>query len=164
MSKTTRPDTITEEKTRLDGSRTAWTCDLLALTPGRRAVVRYVLEGDRALGGTDLVLRAGTVTLAHYWADRPYNVYHWLKEGRTVAYYCSVAETTELSAERIAYLDLAVDVLVHPSGALEILDEDELPADLDPRHRRTVADALERIMTAPRALIAEIERESAPFR
>ncbi len=157
-------NTITEEKTRLDGSRATWSCELLALEPGRSAVLRYVLGADRPLRGTDLVLAAGTITIAHYWSDRPYNVYHWIADGRTIAYYCSVAETTELSEARVAYLDLTVDVLVHPSGALEILDEDELPADLAPRHRRTIADALERIVTSPRALIAELERESARWR
>jgi len=164
MSEAGRVNMTTEEKTRLDGSRVTWSCELLALEAGRRAVLRYVLDADRPLRGTDLALAAGTITLAHYWSDRPYTVYHWIADGRTVAYYCSVAETTELTDARVAYLDLTVDVLVRPSGALEILDEDELPADLAPRHRKTIADALERIVTSPRALIAELERESRPYR
>ena len=156
--------TVLEDKTRLDGTRAAWVCDVLLMEDGRRAVLRYVLATDHPVAGTDLVLPAGTVTLAHYWADRPYNVYHWILDGRTIAYYCNVAESTEISHSRVAYLDLTLDVLLHPSGALEILDEDELSPDLDPRHRRTIADALERIVTNPRGLIAEIERESAPHR
>ncbi len=156
--------TVTEEKIRLDGTRAAWTCDVLMLENGRRAVLRYVLTADHPIVGTDLVLPVGTVTLAHYWADRPFNVYHWILCERTIAYYCNVAKSIEISPSRVAYLDLTLDVLVRPSGALEVLDEDELPPDLDPRHRRTIADALDRIVANPRGLIAEIERESAPYR
>jgi len=88
--------TITERKTRLDGSVAEYACEALVVEPGRRAVVRYVTEQDRALEGTDLVLRKGTVTVGHFWADRPYNVYHWLDGGKTVALYVSVATDTTI--------------------------------------------------------------------
>jgi hypothetical protein len=49
---------------------------------------------------------------------------------------------------------------VKPDGAIDILDEDELPADLPSDHRRTIAQALEQIVTNPRRLVAEVERDS----
>ena len=119
--------TITERKTRLDGSVVEYVCEPLVIEEGRRALVRYVAEQDRALEGTDLVLRKGTVTVGHFWTDRPFNVYHWLDGGRTVALYLSIATDTTIDPGVIAYRDLVVDVLIRPSGALEILDEDELP-------------------------------------
>ncbi len=151
---------ITERKTRLDGSVSEFACDVLSLEPGKRAVLRYVLDHEWTVGDPALHLRPGMLTVAHYWIDRPYNVYHWLDDGRTLAYYCNVAEITEISPSLVAYTDLVVDVLLHASGATQVLDEDELPADLAPAHRLTIAKALEALITNPRRLIAEIEGET----
>jgi len=184
------PAPITERKTRLDGTVAEYPCEGLIVEAGRRAVVRYVTERDRlwlavslfwglgcenALfnllthGGcvvlqehfdADLVLRAGTVTIGHFWTDRPYNVYHWLEGGRTIAFYVNIAADTTIDTGAIAYTDLVVDVLLRPSGAIEVLDEEELPPDLDPRHRLAIAKALETCVTQAKRLIAEIERET----
>jgi predicted RNA-binding protein associated with RNAse of E/G family len=106
------------------------------------------------------VLRAGTVTVGHFWTDRPYNVYHWLSSGKTIAFYISIAADTTIDATAIAYTDLVVDVLLHPSGAIEVLDEEELPDSLEPRYRIAIAKALETCITESRRLSAEIERET----
>lgn len=151
--------TITERKTRLDGSVAEFVCEALVVEPGKRAVARYVSGLEAHVG--DLVLAPGTVTIGHFWADRSYNVYHWTLEGRTVAYYCNVVDDTTISAERIDYTDLTVDVLVKPSGAVTVLDEDDLPDDLAPKRRIAIAKAMEAIIADPRGLIREIERESA---
>ena len=152
--------TIKERKTRLDGSVVEYDCEPLVVEEGRRAVVRYVTERDRVIEGTDLVLRKGTVTIGHFWTDRPYNVYHWLDGGRTVAFYVNIATDTTIEPALIAYLDLVVDVLIRPSGALEVLDEDDLPASIEPRYRLAIAKALETCVTEGRRLTAEIERET----
>ena len=151
---------ITERKTRLDGTVIEYRCEALVVEPGRRGVVRYVTDRDRHLEGTDVVLRAGTVTIGHFWTDRPYNVYHWLADGRTIAFYVSIATDTTIERPAIAYTDLVVDVLLRPSGAIEVLDEEELPPDLDPRHRLAIAKALETCITEAKRLITEIERET----
>ncbi len=152
--------TITERKTRLDGSVVEYVCEPLVVVEGRRAVVRYVTERDRAIEGTDLVLRKGTVTVGHFWTDRPYSVYHWLDGGRTVAFYVNIATDTTIGPAFIAYLDLVVDVLIRPSGALEVLDEDDLPASIEPRYRLAIAKALETCVTEGRRLTAEIEHQT----
>jgi predicted RNA-binding protein associated with RNAse of E/G family len=159
MSSQTRAP-ITERKTRLDGTVVEYPCVALVVEPGRRAVVRYVIDRDRRLEGTELVLRAGTVTIGHFWTDRPYNVYHWLEDGRTIAFYINIASDTTIDRGTIAYTDLVVDVLLRPSGAIEVLDEEELPPELDPRHRLTIAKALEACVTEARRLMTEIERET----
>ena len=151
---------ITERKTRLDGSVVDYACEALAVEPGRRAIVRYMSERDRPIKGSDLVLRKGTLTVGHFWTDRPYNVYHWLDQGKTVAFYVNIATDTTIDAAAIAYRDLVVDVLIRPSGAIEILDEDELPPSIEPRFRLAIAKALETCVTEGRRLSAEIERET----
>jgi len=117
-------------------------------------------ERDRPIKGSDLVLRKGTLTVGHFWTDRPYNVYHWLDQGKTVAFYVNIATDTTIDAAAIAYRDLVVDVLIRPSGAIEILDEDELPPSIEPRFRLAIAKALETCVTEGRRLSAEIERET----
>ena len=152
---------ITERKTRLDGSVTEFTCEPLLVEPARRASLLYVADREWAMAGTDLRVAPGTVTVGHFWVDRPYNVYHWLVDGRTLAYYCNVAADTRIATDLVAYTDLVIDVLLRPSGAAEVLDEDELPDDLAPAHRLAIARALEALITNPRLLIREIEDATA---
>lgn len=151
---------IVERKTRLDGSTEDYLCEPLVLVPDRRAVLRYVMERSLAIDGTDLVLRPGHITISHYWSDRPYNVYHWLEDGRTLAYYCNIVGDTTIRDDLVGYTDLVVDVFMRPSGEALLLDEEELPPDLEPARRAVIARAVETIMSGPRRLIAEIERET----
>ena len=152
--------TITERKTRLDGSVVEYACEPLVVEEGRRAVVRYVTSADRPIEGTDLVLRKGTVTVGHFWTDRPYNVYHWLDGAKTVALYVNIATDTTIDSKAIGYRDLVVDVIIRPSGAIEVLDEEDLPPSIEPRYRLAIAKALETCVTEGRRLAAEIERET----
>ena len=151
---------ITERKKRLDGSIAEYACEALHVEPGKRAIVRYITGADRPLEGTDLVLRSGTVTIGHFWSDRPYNVYHWLEANRTVAFYVSIATDTTIDERVVAYTDLVVDVLIRPTGAIDILDEDELPPSIESRYRLAIAKALETCVTEGRRLTAEIEHET----
>jgi predicted RNA-binding protein associated with RNAse of E/G family len=149
---------VIERKTRFDGSVQEFACRALLVEPGKHAVIRYDLTRDWQVGG--MVFPKGGYTAGHFWVDRPYNVYHWLDGGRTLGYYFNVGLVDEISDTRVAWRDLIIDVLVTPDGAIDILDEDEVPADLPAEHRRTIAQALEQIVTNPKRLVKEIERES----
>lgn len=149
--------TVLERKVRLDGSVEEWTCELLALEPGRYAAVRYVLPAERRLAGSELVLPAGTVTIGHFWADRAYTAYHWLSGERTLGVYCSVAELLQVEADGVVYLDLAVDVLLLPGGGVSVLDEHELPSDLERETLATIEAAVAALQADPPALLADVE-------
>lgn len=151
---------IIERKIRLDGSVSEYHCERLALEVRRRAVLRYVMDREWVIGDTGVVLRPGQITIAHYWSDRPYNVYHWLDGVRTIAYYCNVASDTMIHEDVVSYQDLVVDVLVRPSGETIVLDEEELPTDLAPARRIHIARAVETIGAGSRRLADEIERET----
>ena len=153
--------TIIERKVRLDGSTDDFVCEVLALEPGRHAILRYVLDREWVIANGTLRVPKGAWTVGHYWSDRPYNVYHWLVAGRTLAYYCNIVARTEITSALVRYEDLVVDVLVSTAGSADVLDEDELPDDLAPAHRAAIAKALEAIITNPRFLIREIERDTA---
>jgi predicted RNA-binding protein associated with RNAse of E/G family len=151
---------IIERKTRLDGSVSEYRCERLSLDVDRRAVLRYVIDRESVIAGSGVVLHPGQITIAHYWTDRPYNVYHWLDGARTIAYYCNIVSDTVIHEDVVAYTDLVVDVLLRPSGETLVLDEEELPPDLAPARRIHIARALETIASGPRRLVAEIERET----
>ena len=149
---------VIERKTVFDGSVQEFACRALLIEPGKRAVIRYELDRDWHVGG--MIFPKGGYTAGHFWTDRPYNVYHWLESGRTLAYYFNVGLVDEISEDRVAWRDLIIDVLVKPDGAIDILDEDEVPADRPVEHRGTIARALEQIVTNPKRLVAEVECES----
>lgn len=122
---------IVEVKHTLGGERKEFACQLLEEAPGE-AILLYELAQAVSLRG--LHLPAGTRTVAYYWEDRPYNLYHWIHpEGTTLAYYFNIATGTRIWGDRVEWHDLGVDLLVAPGQSARFLDEDELPEDLDAR-------------------------------
>lgn len=151
---------LIERKTRLDGTTEEFDCEPLLIETNRRAILKYVLDREWRIADRALVVPKGTITVSHYWSDRSYNVYHWITGGRSLAYYCNVVEGTEIRPDLVAYTDLAVDVLILPSGDASVLDEEELPPDLAPERRKIIARTVEELTSGPRRLVSAIEKES----
>jgi hypothetical protein len=149
---------VLEIKRTLAGVEKRFECKLLA-SSGAHAVVLWVAPAAMHVHGVDLP--AGTVSFGHFWTDRNYNVYHWLDpSGRTLGYYFNIADETRIVAGEISWRDLALDVLVTPAGRFEVLDEHELPPDLDPLLRAR-AEAGKRAIVGDRArVLAEVEAAS----
>jgi predicted RNA-binding protein associated with RNAse of E/G family len=146
---------ILEVKRTLAGARKQFRCRRLACAPGAVTVL-FVSDRPYVVGG--LTLATGTVTFGHFWEDRPYNVYHWLDpDGRTLAHYFNLADGTRIQPDTLAWLDLAIDVLVRPGIPPQVLDEHELPADLDPRLRVAVDAARAAVLADHPAVIAALE-------
>lgn len=145
-----------EIKRRLDGTLAKFECRLVHREPGH-VVIRHEITGQ---GGevAGIGLPDGTVTYAYYWTDRLYNVYHWLlPDGTTAGYYFNLADQTEIGKDHVAWRDLVVDVLVAPDGRCQVLDEDELPADLGPALRAKIECAKADILQNKKRLVEEIE-------
>jgi len=151
-------DQITEIKATLTGRVDRFVCDVVERT-GDRIVVHYRLPAGRDLHG--VWLPQGALTVGYFWPAQPYNLYHWLHpDGRTIAYYFNVGDVVRLEAHELEWHDLAVDVLATPAGRASVLDEDELPPDLDDATRRYVEAARDEILRDLPRLIAAAERES----
>lgn len=147
-----------EVKETLDGRRYEYPCTLLTREEGM-AVLLYVLERPGRVG--DIQLPPGTMTLGYFWVDRPYNLYHWIRpDGRTIAYYLNLADRTAIEDDRLSWRDLAVDILLTPDGNARILDEGELPSDLDPALRESIARIASSLLRDAPALIHGIEEQS----
>lgn len=149
---------ITEVKTTLAGRVERFVCDVVERN-GERVVVLYRMPAARDLHG--VWLPEGALTVGYFWRSRPYNLYHWLHpDGRTIAYYFNVGDVVRLEEHEIEWHDLAVDVLATPEGRVSVLDEDELPPDLDEATRRYVEAARDEILGELPRLMAGAERES----
>jgi len=149
---------ILELKRTLDGQEKRFPCRLIE-GDRRQAVVLFIAPAAMHVHGIDLP--AGTVTFGHFWTDRLYNVYHWLGErGQTIAFYFNLADRTVIADGRLEWRDLTLDVLATPAGRLDVLDEDELPADLDATTRARIEEAKGSILGDPHRLMAEIEARS----
>jgi hypothetical protein len=149
---------IIELKRTLDGREKRFACRLIE-GDRRQAVVLFISPAAMHVHGIDLP--AGTVTFGHFWTERLYNVYHWLdRRGRTIGFYFNLSDQTVIEDARLEWRDLTLDVLATPAGRFEVLDEDELPPDLDAATRARIEEAKRSILADPGRLIAEVESRS----
>jgi predicted RNA-binding protein associated with RNAse of E/G family len=148
---------ILEVKRRLDGTVRTYPCEAAEIADDH-AVLLYRLPGQGRVAG--LTLPAGTLTVAYYWAGRPYNVYHWIApSGETLAHYFNLSGPVNIGPERLEWEDLEVDVLVTPDGRVQILDEDAVPESAAARLPE-IARARERVLADWRTVVQEVERAS----
>lgn len=146
---------VLEVKHRLDGAVRTYSCEAVEVADDH-AVLRYRLPGPGRVA--DLQLPAGTLTVAYYWADRPYNVYHWIAPaGETLGYYFNLSGPVRIGRDRLEWEDLEVDVLVTPDGRVQVLDEDAVPEDAAARLPE-IARARERVLADWRTVVDEVER------
>jgi hypothetical protein len=147
---------ILEIKRTLDGREQQFMCDVYSRTE-TKLVALYRLPGDRDVHG--VWLPKGTLTVGTFWRDRPYNLYHWVlpKKG-TLAYYFNVGDVSRWGQDEFEWDDLAVDVIATPGGRVTVLDEDELPADLDEEKRAYIERARDEILNTLPKLMAEAEQ------
>jgi predicted RNA-binding protein associated with RNAse of E/G family len=118
--------------------------------------VLWIAPDAMHVHGVDLP--AGTISVGHFWADRHYNVYHWLdRSGQTLGYYFNICDQTHVGAGTIEWRDLTVDVLALPGGRLDVLDEHELPPQLAPDVAAHITAGKAAILARPTAVLAEID-------
>ena len=150
--------TIREIKHTLDGGRITFDCELLGRGAGT-AVVIYRMPAEHLL--EDVRLPAGTVSVGYFWEDRLYNAYHWVDDaGRTLALYFNICDRTRIDDRHIEWRDLVVDVLLTPDRRCRVLDEDELPDELEPSLKARIDATRDRLCAQADALLAEFAAHS----
>lgn len=125
-----------EKKRFLSGKEIIYNCELVTLDI-KFGILKYVVEHQQQVGA--LILRTGTVSYGFYWIDRPYILYKWFnKYGDVLGNYFSIADSVRLSEQEFFWRDLIVDILILPSGNVEVLDEDEEPEFIDENLRNYI--------------------------
>ena len=149
---------ISEIKTTLSGKRHVFNCECIRYAAGE-IVVSYRMPADHLLD--DLLLPAGSLSLGYFWEGRPYNSYHWVDDkGQTLALYFNVCDSTHISPEQVAWRDLTVDILITPDQRCRVLDEEELPDDLDPELLAYINATRDLLCAEPASLLREFEASS----
>ncbi len=142
-----------ERKRYLSGAEVTFGCELVALE-GRFGILKHVI--DRQWQVQNVTLGPGTVTYAFYWAQRPYNLYWWVDEnGETVGYYFNLADSVSLSAQEFVWRDLVVDILILPTGQVQVIDEHEVPDALDSELRRFIEAGKRQVLRDYQAIVEE---------
>lgn len=75
----------------------------------------------------EILLRENDRFVERYYGDRWYNIFaiHDKDDDRIKGWYCNVTYPAEITADRVSYVDLALDLLAYPDGRYLVLDEDE---------------------------------------
>lgn len=132
-----------ETKITLSGEIKTYLCELVSLNNGL-GILRYIIDREYDVHG--VVLAPGDETVALYWEDRPYTLYVWRRQvAQDTIYYFNIADRISLTPHEFIWRDLAVDILVDGRG-VHVLDEHELPADLDGRLGRYINEAKAHIL------------------
>ena len=153
ISQAVPPKRMTEIKTTLDGQEKRFDCEPLLLDPPRECVVIYRMPADAQV--EDLFLPAGTVSLGYFWQHKPFNLYQWVDDNaKTLALYFNICDNTRIDEDRIAWRDLCVDVLLTPDLRCRVLDEEELPDDIDSALRAYIETARDELGADPAHLFA----------
>jgi protein associated with RNAse G/E len=120
---------VTMRKLRPDRSEVfSWTGAVLQCDE-QRIVLRAEFNVDQVdLGFT--TFRRGDVFIEFYFWEHWFNIFQIsAPDGTLKGWYANLGRPVELeSGGNLCYVDLALDVWVHPDGAFLVLDEDEFTA------------------------------------
>jgi predicted RNA-binding protein associated with RNAse of E/G family len=145
-----------ETKIRYDGTVAEYDCQLIEYS-SERVTLFYELPESRVVDA--VTLPKGVYTIAYYWKDRPYNVYHWITpHGTTLAYYFNIAEETILQPTTLTWRDMIVDVICYPNGSYSILDQKELPAPIEQFEGGRVKEKLDHLIGSLDEVLEEISK------
>lgn len=118
---------VIEKKKLLNGITRQYECERILYTRNF-GILKYVLEKPYQVAR--LVLPQNTVTMAFYWCDRPYTLYRWYFQQNNIGNYFNIADRIVLQETEFRWRDLVVDILIYQNRELEILDWEELPAEI----------------------------------
>ena len=120
---------------------------------------RFDVDIEHNLLGT---IAAGTSSLEYYWLDRWYSVFRFgLPCGELRSYYCNVNVPPTFDGQTLSYIDLDIDILVHPDLTYQILDMDEFEKNSALYNYST--DVRKNSRKAVEDLVRLIEMQEFPF-
>lgn len=107
-----------------------YTGQILSQDETSMLIEAYFNRSDLLFNG--ILLRENDRFIERYFSNRWYNIFeiHDRDDDRIKGWYCNITKPAEFSPGKIAYIDLALDVLIYPDGIYLVLDDDEF-ADLE---------------------------------
>ena len=141
-----------EKKLTLSGQTHLFECELLLLN-SNLGVLKYIIDREYLISGINI--RPGDITYALYWTDRPYTLYVWHLDRGRIVHYFNIADRISLQPLEFRWRDLTVDIMIDDGGSIHILDENELPDDMDPALIRYIRNARNAILREYPSIIEE---------
>jgi predicted RNA-binding protein associated with RNAse of E/G family len=142
-----------EKKYYLDGRCKEYNCQLLYLCD-EYGILYYESKEYVSVGGTNLL--PGTKTYAFYWKDRFYNLYRWVHpDGSISGNYFNIADSLSMTSKLFAWRDLVVDLLFSGTDEPVILDENDLPDDIEPALSKRIFNTTSELIKNGCAIIEE---------
>ena len=121
---------ITVIKRNISGQET-WRYSGQVVKRTSNAVILEALFNAEDVSFMGIELKRGDRFVELYYSDRWYNIFqiHDRDDDTLKGWYCNVSKPAVFESEDcLSFIDLALDLLVSPSGKQTILDEDEFAA------------------------------------
>ena len=135
---------------------------ILDRSPGTILIEAFFNRSDLDFHG--LLMRDQDRFLERYYQHRWYNIFeiHDRDDDQLKGWYCNVTQPAIFEGDEIRYIDLALDLLVYPTGGYLVLDEDEFDqlAIDDETHQRARSSLDELIQLAQDDLIKDLIKEN----
>lgn len=145
---------VSEIKHLLNGGKRVYKCELI-YKDRASGILKYVLERQYEVSG--LILPAKSVTYAFYWSARPYTLYRWYYNEKNIGNYFNIADRIELKDAEFSWRDLVVDILIQSEQEPVILDEHELPADIQASLLEYIHSATNFVLKSYKDILAETD-------
>jgi hypothetical protein len=139
----------------------SWPGTVVACTTGLVAVrAQFLPRGGGPVFVDGVPFEAGDTFTEYYYRNCWFNVFHIASvDGQHKGWYCNVTRPPVLDADAITYVDLSLDLFVHPDWHCTVLDEDEFAlAAVD----AYTPEEVEQAWTALRELISMAEGHELP--
>ncbi|MFH1084722.1 MAG: DUF402 domain-containing protein [Chloroflexota bacterium] len=126
-------------------------------------VARCLWTQPHSLDLGPFALDPGDVFIEFYYLAEWFNVFTiYDRLGRLKGWYCNITRPAEVLGDEIRWHDLALDLLVVPGGAQQVLDEDDFAAlTLSEGDRAAARDALDKLQRWAREGRAPFGRAAA---
>lgn len=130
-----------------------WRYDGQILKKDEKGVLIQAFFNREDLPFHGITIKQNDRFIERYFSNRWYNIFeiHDREDDHLKAWYCNVTRPAEFSPGKIAYVDLALDLLMFPSGETKILDKGEFASlTLDPGTRQKARQGLQALIKMAR--------------
>jgi len=143
----------------LTGKTRIFDCDLIILKDDF-GVLRYILKEPAIIN--NYIIPEKSVTYGFYWLNHPYTLYRWYDErGKSLGDYFNIADEVKISPQQFEWRDLIIDIFIDQKGRVAILDENELPKNLDTKLTNYIRRATGKVLRSHSEILNETNRLAA---
>jgi protein associated with RNAse G/E len=152
---------FTEYKRTYFGETKVFECRLVE-KKAREVVILYEMPSSTTFAG--ITFHTGSKSFGYFWTNRNYNAYHWKDaNGKTIIIYFNISKDTKIFQNKVAWKDMIVDIVYFPNGEISVLDESEIPSNIDPHDLKLIERTKEEFLSYREEITSELEKRTSSF-